>query len=147
MLLAHLPTLWAVHLADAALTNVGWVIGGFSVMFLLMVRGAWRVRDEEIPRIGLLTAAFFVASAIMVPVGPTHVHLLLNGLLGVILGWRAALAIPVGLFLQALLLGHGGFTSLGVNCVDMTVPALLAGQLFRVGYRQTWIGQPWCRAV
>jgi len=32
---------------------------------------------------------------------------------GVVLGWRAALAIPVGLFLQAALMQHGGFTTIG----------------------------------
>lgn len=36
----------------------------------------------------------------------------------------------MGLFLQVFLLGHGGYTTLGVNCVIMSVPALLA----RPGY-------------
>ena len=49
-----------------------------------------------------------------------------------VLGWRAGLAIPVGLFLQAVLLGHGGISTLGVNACVMTLPALAAGGLFRV---------------
>jgi ABC-type Co2+ transport system permease subunit len=48
----------------------------------------------------------------------------------VVLGRRAALAIPVGLLLQAVLIGHGGFTTLGVNSCLMVLPALLAGLLF-----------------
>ena len=89
-----------------------------------------RVRDEEIPRIALMTAAFFVASLIHVPVGPTSVHLLLNGLLGVIVGRRAPLAVLLGLTLQAVLLGHGGFTTIGVNTCVMALPALGAAWLF-----------------
>jgi cobalt/nickel transport system permease protein len=89
------------------------------------------VRDEEIPRIALLTAAFFVASLVHVRVGPTSVHLLLNGLVGVLLGGRAALAIGVGLALQALLIGHGGYNTLGVNTCILALPALLCGALFR----------------
>src|SRR3954471_24563988 len=90
----------------------------------------YRVRDEDIPLIALLTAAFFVASLIHVRVGPTSVHLLLNGLVGVVLGRRAVLAVAVGLVLQAALVGHGGFSSLGVNVCVMTLPAYLAAALF-----------------
>ena len=88
------------------------------------------VRDEEIPRIALMTAAFFVASLIHVPIGPTSVHLLLNGLLGVIVGRRAPLAVLLGLTLQAVLFGHGGFTTIGVNTCVMALPALGAAWLF-----------------
>jgi cobalt/nickel transport system permease protein len=95
----------------------------------------------------VLTAAFFVASLVHVRVGPTSVHLLLNGLVGVVLGWRAGLAIPVGLFLQAALIGHGGFTTLGVNSVVLTVPALLAWGLFAGLRRVPWIGHPGARAA
>src|SRR5207249_3719500 len=65
-----------------------------------------------------------------VRVGPTSVHLLLNGLVGVILGRYAGVAIPVGLFLQALLIGHGGLDALGVNTCILAGPAVLGGLLF-----------------
>jgi cobalt/nickel transport system permease protein len=120
---------FAVHISDGVLT-APWLAGGFAIAALLALVGSFRIRDEEIPRIALLTAAFFVASLLHIPVGPTSVHLLLNGLVGVILGWRAALAIPVGLFLQVALIGHGGFSTLGVNACVMELPALLAGGLF-----------------
>src|SRR6516162_7120099 len=108
---------FAVHISDGVLTTP-WLAVGFGGLALLLLIGCRRVRDEEIPRIALLTAAFFVASLIHLRVGPTTVHLLLNGLVGVVLGRRAGLAIPVGLLLQALLFQHGGITTLGVNaCV------------------------------
>jgi cobalt/nickel transport system permease protein len=121
--------LLAVHISDGVLAWP-WLVGGFVLAALLLAWGARRIADEEIPRIGLLTAAFFVASLIHVRLGPTSVHLLLNGLVGVVLGSRAVLAVAVGLFLQALLLAHGGYTTLGVNCCVMAVPALIARPLY-----------------
>src|SRR2546429_2343382 len=120
---------WAVHISDGVLAWPWWV-GGFALAAVLALAAAYRVRDEEIPRIALLTAAFFVASLIHVRLGPTSVHLLLNGLVGVLLGWRAGLAILVALFLQAALLGHGGLSALCVNACLLTIPALLAWGLF-----------------
>lgn len=124
-----LPPLWAVHISDGVLTPPWW-IGGFVLISLLVLFASLRVRDEEIPRIAVFSSAFFVASLIHFRVGPTSIHLLLNGLVGVVLGRRAPLAIAIGLGLQAALLGHGGFTSLGVNACVMTLPALLAAGAF-----------------
>jgi cobalt/nickel transport system permease protein len=141
-----LPT-FAVHISDGVL-QPSWQWGGFAVAGLLALFGAWRIRDEEIPRVAVLTAAFFVASQIhvQVPGGPST-HLLLNGLLGVVLGRRALLAVPVGLFLQAALFGHGGFYALGVNSVVMGLPALLAGWLFAGLRRLPWLRRPEMRAA
>ena len=137
-----LLSLWAVHISDGVL-SARWQAGGFVVAGLLALLGAVRIRDEEIPRVALLTAAFFVAGLIGVPMRPMSVHLLLNGLVGIILGRRAGLAIPIGLFLQAALTGHGGFLAIGINTCVMAIPALLAWQLFRVlqvtpGLKQQW---------
>jgi cobalt/nickel transport system permease protein len=142
-----LPTTFAVHISDGLL-QPPWEWGGLALAALLALFGAWRIRDEEIPRVAVLTAAFFVASLIHVPVpGGPKTHLLLNGLLGVILGRRALLAVPVGLFLQAALFGHGGFLSLGVNSVVMGLPALLAGWLFGGLRHLPWLQRPWFRAT
>src|SRR5262245_39200072 len=136
--------LWAVHISDGVLAAPWW-LGGFLVASLLGLFGAWRIREEEIPQVALLTAAFFVASLIHVRVGPTSVHLLLNGLVGVVLGRRAALAIPVGLGLQVALLGHGGFTTIGINSCILVLPALLAWWIFRLLHRVPWLRRPWFR--
>jgi cobalt/nickel transport system permease protein len=121
--------LYAVHLSDGVLSN-WYLVAGFVVAALLILPAVWRIDDDEIPRIGLLTAAFFVASSIRVPIGITHVHLLLNGLVGIVLGRRAPLAITIALVLQALLLGHGGYTTLGLNAIVMAFPALVGRGLF-----------------
>ena len=136
--------LFAVHIADGVL-SWPWLAGGFAITVALAWLGAWRIRDEEIPRVALLTAAFFVASQIHVRLGPTSVHLILNGLVGVILGWRAALAIPIGLLLQATLVGHGGVAALGVNCCVMLIPALLARPTYQCFQRLPWLRRRWFR--
>lgn len=97
---------------------------------------------EEIPKVSLLTAAFFVTSWIHIPMPLTSVHLLLNGLLGALMGYFAFPAILVALFLQAVMFGHGGLTTLGVNQIIMGVPAVLAAILFKWLYhmagRKKW---------
>lgn len=90
--------------------------------------------NSNIPKASLLTAAFFVASSVYIPIPPTSVHLLLNGLLGVVLGYFAFPAILIGLFFQALVVGHGGWTTLGVNASMMGIPALLAYHIFQLRF-------------
>src|SRR5947209_20009548 len=133
--------LFAVHVSDGVL---GWhtVAAGFVLAALLAGLAAWRVREDEIPRIALMTAAFFVASSIHVKLGPTSVHLLLNGLVGVVLGRRAPLAILVGVTLQALLIPHGGISTIGVNTCTEALPALLAGWLFSALHPYPWARHP-----
>jgi len=87
---------------------------------------------EGVPKASLLTAAFFVASWIHIPIPPASVHLVLNGLLGAILGHFAFLAILIGLFFQAVMFQHGGLTTLGVNAMIMGAPAIIAHYIFRL---------------
>ena len=87
---------------------------------------------QDVPKASLLTAAFFVASWIHIPVPPTSVHLVLNGLLGAILGYFAFPAVLIGLFFQAVMFQHGGLTTLGVNAVIMGIPAIIAHYVFRL---------------
>src|SRR5205814_4022345 len=119
-----------------------WLLGGYAaaaalvgaaVLALLRRASADRPLEDEIPRAALFAAVFFVASLIHIRVGPTSVHLLLNGLVGLTLGWWACLVIPAGLVLQAALLGHGDVSTLGVNTCVLLVPALLARGLYRLG--------------
>jgi cobalt/nickel transport system permease protein len=121
--------LFAVHISTGVL-DPAWAVGGFAVLAVLLLPAVWKLREEEIPRIGVFTAAFFVASSLRIPVGLGSVHLILNGLVGVTLGRRAMLSVAVGLVLQSLLLHHGGLDALGVNAAVVGIPALLAGLLY-----------------
>jgi cobalt/nickel transport system permease protein len=120
--------LLAVHLSDGAIAQ-GWLLAGFAGAAVMLLVALWRIREDDIPRISVLSAAFFVGSSIHIKLAvlPTSVHLILNGLVGVILGRRAPLAVSVGLLLQFLLLNHGGLTTLGLNACIIGLPALAAG--------------------
>lgn len=122
--------LLAVHLSDGILQPL-WVGAAYIPAVLLIAWSLFGLREEEIPRIALLSAAFFVATLIHIRTGPTSVHLLLNGPLGLILDRRAVIAIALGLVLQCFLLGHGGVSTLGLNLCIIALPALFARPLFQ----------------
>lgn len=92
--------------------------------------GLRRLDGERLMSAAMLAAAFFVGSLIHVPVGPGNVHLILNGLLGMLLGWAAFPCILAALVLQAVLFQYGGVTTLGVNTCTMALPAVTAWCLF-----------------
>ncbi len=92
--------------------------------------GLKKLAPDQIARTAMLAGAFFVASLVHVPLGPTSVHLLLNGLVGLLLGWPAFPAILVGLILQAVFFQFGGLTALGVNTLIMALPAVIGYGLF-----------------
>ncbi|MFT3803355.1 MAG: cobalt transporter CbiM [Burkholderiaceae bacterium] len=119
-----------MHLAEGVLsvpvlaTTSALAVGGLVV-------GLRRLTEAQLPLAALLGAAFFVASTIHVPVGVGSVHLVLNGLAGLLLGWSVFPVFFVALLLQAALFSFGGFTVLGANLLIMAVPALLAHVLLR----------------
>lgn len=116
------------HIPDGVL-SVPVLVGGAIGAACLLVVGIRRLDDETIPKTAVLAAFFFVASLVHIPVGMTSVHPLLTGLMGLVLGWAAVPAILVGLLLQAVFFGFGGITVLGVNTVNIAVPALLVAAL------------------
>jgi cobalt/nickel transport system permease protein len=77
-----------------------------------------------------MSAALFVAALVHFPVGPSSVHLMLNGLAGILLGWAAFPALLAALLLQAVLFGFGGLIVLGVSVMNMALPAVLCRALF-----------------
>jgi len=134
-----------MHIADGVLpawiSGVGWVITAGGIGLSLR-----RLPVEEIPRLSLVTAAIFLASLIHVPLGPTSVHLILNGVAGLLLGPLAFLSFFIALALQALLFQFGGLFSLGINTLVMGGPAFLVGVIsYRKGlYRNTILAGLFC---
>jgi cobalt/nickel transport system permease protein len=137
------------HIPDGVL-SMPVLIAGAAVSASLVAVGLRRLDYERLPQAAVLSAAFFVSSLIAVPLGPSSVHLLLNGLMGLLLGWTAVPAVAVALLLQAVFFGHGGLVALGVNTLDLALPALACALLLRPalarpaagdGRRRTfWIG-------
>jgi cobalt/nickel transport system permease protein len=96
-----------------------------------MAIGLRRLTPQTLPMAALSTAVFFLAGTIHVPVGLGSVHLVLNGLLGLLLGWLAFPVIFIALVLQALLFSFGGFAALGANTLLLAAPAVLAHHALR----------------
>jgi len=94
-----------------------------------------KMEHKEVPKVAILSSVFFVASLIHVPLGPSSVHLILNGIIGILLGWSAFPAILVALALQGVLFQFGGITTLGVNTLNMALPAIICFYLFSKGIR------------
>jgi cobalt/nickel transport system permease protein len=118
-----------MHISDGVL-SAQVLIAGAAIAAGGTAVGLKKIDTDRMPRVALMTAAFFVASLIHVPLGPTSVHLLFLGLMGILLGWACFPAILIGLLLQSLLFQHGGITVLGVNTVNMALPALITYLLF-----------------
>lgn len=119
-----------MHLSDGILNMqaVAVTSAAAGVMLFYSLKG---MKEDEIPKVSLATAAFFTATLISVPIGPSSVHPFLGGLIGILLGRRSAVAIFIGLLLQTLFFQSGGLTTLGLNTVIMTLPALASSLLFR----------------
>lgn len=111
------------HIPDGVLSTPVLVAGGTVALSLVAV-GLRRLDYDRLPQAAVLSATFFVSSLINIPLGPSSVHLLLNGLMGLMLGWTAVPAILVALVLQAAFFGFGGIAVLGVNTLNMALPAL-----------------------
>ncbi|MFD2110817.1 cobalt transporter CbiM [Thiorhodococcus fuscus] len=133
------------HIPDGVL-SAPMLIGGGLVSAALLAVALRHLDYDRLPQAAVLSAAFFVSSLISVPVGPSSVHLLLNGLMGLLLGWTALPALFVALLLQAVFFGFGGILTLGVNTLNMALPALicalaLAPLMRRVApRRRLWVG-------
>ena len=123
-----------MHISEGVLSPII-LITGAALTTAGVGLGLKSLDPEEIPSLGILSAAFFVASLVHVPLGPASAHLVLNGLMGLILGRKAFPAILVALALQALLFQFGGLTSLGVNTLNMALPAVVCYYLFGWGVR------------
>lgn len=121
-----------MHIVDGAL-SAPVIVAGSVIAAVGIGLGLRQMPMEKIPAAGVLSATFFVASLVHVPIGPSSVHLIVNGLAGLVLGWAAFPALFVALLLQAVFFGFGGLTVLGVNTVDIALPAVAVYYLCRPG--------------
>jgi len=104
-----------MHIVDGALDNTV-VIGGAALAVAGIAYGLKRVDLERIPQMGVLNATFFIASLVHIPVGPTSLHLILNGLIGLAF---------IALLLQAVFFGYGGLIVLGINTLNIALPSVI----------------------
>ena len=119
-----------MHIAEGVL-GAPVLATGWGLTAAATFVGLRKLDHERIMTVAMLAAAFFVASLVNVPLGPASAHLVLNGLLGLVLGWACFPALLCGLLLQAIFFQFGGLTVLGVNTFNMAFPALLCGLSLR----------------
>ncbi len=119
-----------MHISEGVL-NAPVLVGAAASAAVGVAIGLRKIDYETLPQVALLGSAFFVASLIHIPIGVASAHLVLNGICGLLLGWRAFPAILIGLSLQAILFQFGGLTTLGLNTFNMAFPAVVFGYLCR----------------
>ena len=118
-----------MHISEGVLSGPV-LISGMALTAAGTAVGLKKLDYDRIAQAGMLSAAFFVASLIHVPIGPANAHLILNGIVGLLLGWGAFPVILVALVLQAFIFQFGGITTLGVNTIIMACPAVICYQIF-----------------
>ncbi|MGA8281073.1 MAG: cobalt transporter CbiM [Desulfobacterales bacterium] len=118
-----------MHISEGVL-SAPVLVAGAALAAAGTAIGLKKIDYDHLARVGILSATFFVASLVHVPIGPSSVHLILNGIVGLLLGWAAFPAILVALLLQAVFFQFGGITTLGVNTIIMALPAVICYYLF-----------------
>jgi cobalt/nickel transport system permease protein len=118
-----------MHISEGVLSPQIYLTG-YAAAAGLTALAIKKTQKDDIPKISVMGAAFFVASLIHFKIGITSVHLTLIGLMGISLGLSCVPAILVGLFFQAVMFQHGGLTSLGVNTLVFSLPAICISFIF-----------------
>jgi cobalt/nickel transport system permease protein len=120
-----------MHISEGVL-SAPVLLAGAVLSFGGITLGLKKIKkNEDLFKVAVLSSVFFVVSLIHVPIGPTSAHLVLNGLLGLLLGWSTFPSIFVALVLQAILFQFGGLTTLGVNTFALAMPGVISYYIFR----------------
>lgn len=117
-----------MHIMEGFLPNPWWEIW-FAIAMPFVAYGIYKLSKitkkipEALPLLALMGAFIFVLSALKLPTpfGSTS-HPTGTGLAAVVIGpWITSILSLIVLIFQALLLAHGGLTSLGANVFSMGV--------------------------
>ncbi|MGO9112836.1 MAG: cobalt transporter CbiM [Thermoguttaceae bacterium] len=123
-----------MHIYEGVLTATragqGVILAGTIAAAAGTMIGLRRLDEAQIPKAAVLGSAFFVASAIQVPMGYSSVHLVLSGLMGLVLGWAIFPTVLIGLILQVVFFSIAGPTVLGINTLIMALPGVICYYLF-----------------
>ena len=123
-----------MHIVDGAL-SIPVLVTGAGLTVIGVAIGLKKMDYDNLPLVGVLASVFFIASYIHLPLGFSSVHLIMNGLLGILLGWVAFPALLVALLLQVIFFGFGGLLVLGVNTLNIALPAVITYYLCYRGIR------------
>ncbi len=131
----------AMHIAEGILP-FGWAAFWFALALPFVAYGLYNLNKrsrEDIsfkPLAGLMAAVVFIISCMPVPVpfAGTCSHPCGTGISGILVGPAISVVITaVALLIQAILLAHGGLSTLGADIVSMGVMGSFAGYFtFRI---------------
>lgn len=130
-----------MHIPDGFLTAPALAIGAAGAVAGLTVcvrRARAEERERDLPVAGLLAAFFLLGDAPLFPIGVGTDGHLLGGMLAVcLLGpWLGAMTIAVVCAIQALALGDGGVSALGLNVVNLALIPAFVGYPLLLGLRR-----------
>jgi len=123
-----------LHIPDGVLPPLVWAPALAVSLLLLIVSARARAAGtrQHVAYQGALGALTLAAMAIEIPLGPLEYHLTLVGPIGVLLGPAAAFEVMFVVNAILALLGHGGFTVVGLNALVLGAGAGLARPAYRV---------------
>ncbi len=119
-----------MHIVEGVLSAPVLITGAVGTV----IGTAWglkRLNEENLAITGVLSATFFVASLVKVPVLVSSVHLMLGGLLAMVLGPLTFPAVLIAVVLQTVFFGFGGVLVLGVNVLNVALPSIVVASLLR----------------
>lgn len=120
-----------MHISDGFIGITQCAIG-YGITACALTTVTLKTKEEDIPKIALMSAAFFASSLIHLKIGATSIHFTLIGLIGIMLGRHSIIAIFIGLLLQMVMFAHGGITTLGINTLIFTIPAMLTYTIIKI---------------
>ena len=128
---------YAMHISEGILP-LPWAALWFAIAIPFIAYGLYRLKvisSDDLsykPLVGLMAAVVFIVSCMPVPVpfAGTCSHPCGTGMSGILVGPAISVVITaVALFIQAVLLAHGGLSTFGADVVSMGVMGSLAGYL------------------
>jgi cobalt/nickel transport system permease protein len=121
-----------LHIPDGVLPAGLWA-PGLALALLLLVLAAWVLRrrsPQQLAYQGALGALVLAVMAVELPLGPLEYHLTLVGPVGVLLGPAATFQVVFVASAILALVGHGGFTTIGLNALVLGAGGVLARPVY-----------------
>jgi len=120
-----------MHISEGVLST-GIIAISTIVLAPLIINSIRKLDPDDVSKVALLSALFFVVSTIHLPLGVTSVHFMMLGIIGIMLGWHSFTALLIALLLQAMLIGFGGISSLSADTLNTGIGALSGFYLFKL---------------
>jgi len=120
-----------MHISEGVLST-GVIATSAVALTPLIINSVRKLHHDDISKVALLSALFFVVSTVHLPIGVTSVHFMMLGIIGIMLGWHSFTALLIALLLQGMLIGFGGISSLAVNTLNTGIGAMTGFYLFKL---------------